>query len=78
MKSPNCISATGRKPRSDAPTLTPMMHDSEIGMSRQRYSPNSSCRPFVIPKAPPYAPTSSPSTNPELDEALADLLTTDY
>src|SRR5687768_14739132 len=40
-----------------------MMADSEIGVSRQRASPNSSTRPAVAPKAPPYGPTSSPSTN---------------
>src|SRR4030095_13986499 len=43
--------------------LTPMIADSEIGVSTQRASPNSSNRPCVTPKAPPYGPTSSPSTN---------------
>src|SRR5436190_11618858 len=43
--------------------LTPMIADSEIGVSTTRISPNSSNRPCVTPNAPPYAPTSSPSTN---------------
>src|SRR5476649_1365329 len=62
MKSANCISATGRYPRSAAPMLTPMIADSEIGVSTTRISPNSSNSPCVTPNAPPYAPTSSPRT----------------
>src|SRR5882757_2050280 len=63
MKSANCISATGRYPRSEAPMLTPIIADSEIGVSTTRISPNSSNNPWVTPKAPPYGPTSSPRTN---------------
>src|SRR3954465_13527183 len=62
MKSANCISATGRYPRSEAPMLTPTIADSEIGVSTTRSSPNSSYSPCVTPKAPPYGPTSSPRT----------------
>jgi len=39
------------------------MHDSEIGVSRQRASPNRSTNPLVTPKAPPYDPTSWPRQN---------------
>src|SRR5215510_13184442 len=42
--------------------LTPMIADSEIGVSITRISPNSSYSPCVAPNAPPYGPTSSPST----------------
>src|SRR5438874_3222716 len=43
--------------------LTPMIADSEIGVSTTRISPNSSYSPCVTPNAPPYGPTSSPRTN---------------
>src|SRR5687768_2810162 len=42
--------------------LTPIIADSEIGVSRTRNSPNSSYIPCVTPNAPPYGPTSSPRT----------------
>ena len=45
MKSANCISDTGRKPRTAAPAEAPMMSDSEIGVSMTRAGPKRSRRP---------------------------------
>ncbi len=53
MKSANCISATGRIPRWQAPMQTPAIIDSAIGVSITRFAPNSSRRPFVTLNAPP-------------------------
>src|SRR5436190_7341748 len=43
--------------------LIPTIADSKISVSTTLSSPNSSYRPCVAPKAPPYGPTSSPRTN---------------
>ena len=61
MKSENWISTIGRRPVMAAPTPSPTMASSEIGVSRTRASPNSWMRPSVTPKAPPYTPMSSPA-----------------
>jgi hypothetical protein len=44
------------------PTPAPMMPHSDSGVSKQRFSPNSSKRPAVAPNTPPFLPTSSPNT----------------
>src|SRR5262249_51268196 len=44
------------------PTAVPTMPHSLSGVSKQRRSPNSSCRPAVAPNTPPFLPTSSPNT----------------
>ena len=43
-----------------APMAAPMIACSEIGVSRTRFSPNSSSRPAVTLKAPWKTPMSSP------------------
>ena len=53
-------STTGRRPVIAAPTPTPTIVFSEIGVSRTRFSPNSSSRPWVTLKAPLKTPMSSP------------------
>jgi hypothetical protein len=45
-----------------APTPVPTIVFSEIGVSRTRFSPNSSSRPWVTLKAPLKTPMSSPIT----------------
>ena len=62
-KSANCISATGRMPMIAAPVQAPTIAVSASGASSTRHSPNSSWKPCVTLKAPPYTPTSSPITN---------------
>ena len=54
------ISTTGRSPAIAAPTPMPTIVFSEIGVSRTRFSPNSSSRPAVTLKAPLKTPMSSP------------------
>ena len=54
------ISTTGRSPAIAAPTPMPTIVFSEIGVSRTRFSPNSSSSPAVTLKAPWNTPTSSP------------------
>src|SRR3954451_12876837 len=56
-------STTGRSPVIAAPTPTPTIVFSEIGVSRTRFSPKSSSSPWVTLKAPLNTPTSSPSTS---------------
>ena len=53
-------STTGRRPIIAAPTPMPTIVFSEIGVSRTRFSPNSSSRPAVTLNAPWKTPTSSP------------------
>ena len=53
-------STTGLRPVIAAPTPIPTMVFSEIGVSRTRFSPNSSRRPAVTLKAPWKTPMSSP------------------
>ena len=53
-------STTGRSPIIAAPTPAPTIVFSEIGVSRTRFSPNSSSSPSVTRKAPPNTPMSSP------------------
>ncbi len=53
-------STTGRSPAIAAPTPAPTMVFSEIGVSRTRFSPNSSSSPWVTLKAPWNTPMSSP------------------
>ena len=53
-------STTGRRPVIAAPTPTPTIVFSEIGVSRTRSSPNSSSSPSVTLNAPPNTPMSSP------------------
>src|SRR5699024_1548889 len=48
-------------PVNAAPTATPVIPSSLIGVSRTRADPNSSSNVAVTPKAPPYTPISSPS-----------------
>ena len=55
-------STTGRMPAMAAPTPSPTIAVSEIGVSRTR-SPNRSRRPRVRPKTLPPSPTSMPATN---------------
>ncbi|MNQ94206.1 hypothetical protein D3C85_1097130 [compost metagenome] len=62
-KSTNISSTIGRMPSEAAPTAAPMKAVSEIGVSRTRTLPNSSCRPRVLPNTPPSWPMSSPITN---------------
>ena len=61
-KSANCISATGRMPMIAAPVAPPTIAVSASGASMTRHGPNSSWKPSVTLKAPPYTPTSSPIT----------------
>ena len=61
-KSRYISSTTGRMPAMAAPTPSPMIAVSEIGVSRTR-SPNRSRRPRVSPKTLPPSPTSMPATN---------------
>src|SRR6185369_4978747 len=56
-------SATGLSPPMAAPTETPMIVFSEMGVSLTRSSPNSASRPLVTLNEPSYRATSSPSTN---------------
>ena len=56
-------STTGRSPVIAAPTPTPTIVFSEIGVSRTRLSPNSSSRPCVTLNAPWKTPMSSPMMN---------------
>ena len=56
-------STTGRRPVIAAPTPMPTIVFSEIGVSRTRFSPNSSSRPAVTLKAPLKTPMSSPMRN---------------
>ena len=56
-------STTGRSPLIAAPTPMPTMVFSEIGVSRTRFSPNSSSSPAVTLKAPLNTPMSSPSSS---------------
>ena len=53
-------STTGRRPVIAAPTPMPTIVFSEIGVSRTRFSPNSSSRPWVTLNAPLKTPMSSP------------------
>ena len=53
-------STTGRSPVMAAPTPMPTIVFSEIGVSRTRFSPNSSSSPAVTLKAPLKTPMSSP------------------
>ncbi len=64
-KSRYISSTTGRMPAIAAPTPSPTIALSEIGVSRTR-SPNSSCRPRVSPNTLPPAATSMPATNTPL------------
>jgi hypothetical protein len=61
-KSQYMISTTGRRPDIAMPMAAPTMPFSEIGVSTTRVGPNSSSRPRVAPKIPPYTATSWPST----------------
>src|SRR3954447_8833329 len=70
-KSANCISATGRMPMIAAPVAPATIAVSESGASITRQAPNSSWKPSVTLKAPPYTPTSSPSTNTRLSRRLS-------
>ena len=54
------ISTIGRSPAIAAPTPMPTIVFSEIGVSRTRFSPNSSSSPSLTLKAPWKTPTSSP------------------
>ena len=56
-------STTGRSPVIAAPTPMPTIVFSEIGVSRTRFSPNSSSSPAVTLKAPLKTPMSSPMRN---------------
>ena len=53
-------STTGRRPVIAAPTPTPTIVFSEIGVSRTRFSPKSSSSPCVTLNAPLKTPMSSP------------------
>ena len=57
------ISTIGRRPAIAAPTPIPTIVFSEIGVSRTRFSPNSSSIPSLTLKAPWNTPTSSPIRN---------------
>ena len=56
-------STTGRSPAIAAPTPMPTIVFSEIGVSRTRFSPNSSISPAVTLNAPWNTPMSSPIRN---------------
>ncbi len=64
-------STTGRSPAIAAPTPVPTIVFSEIGVSRTRFSPNSSSRPSVTLKAPWKTPTSSPMTNTDSSRRIS-------
>ena len=70
-KSANCISATGRIPIKAAPVQDPTIAVSESGASITRHGPNSSWKPRVTLKAPPYTPTSSPITYTRLSRRIS-------
>ena len=60
MKSPNCISTMGTWPPSARPRAQPTAPDSMIGVLRTRALPNSSTKPSVTLKTPPYSAMSCP------------------
>ena len=64
-------STTGRIPAMAAPTPSPTIAVSEIGVSRTR-SPKRSRRPRVRPKTLPPAPTSTPATKTRSSVASSD------
>ena len=61
IKSLNCISTIGLAPVIAAPTPSPAIASSDIGVSFILSSPYFSNKPSVTPKAPPYIPISSPA-----------------
>jgi hypothetical protein len=60
MKSPNCISTMAGKPSRARPRAAPTAPDSMIGVLRMRFFPNSSRKPSVTLKTPPYSAMSWP------------------
>src|SRR5512142_259522 len=62
-KSPNMMSTTGRMPVIAAPSASPVIPGSEIGVSTTRSGPNSSTSPASTLNGVPASATSSPSTN---------------
>ena len=60
-KASNCISITGRNPYIAMPIAAPIIPASEMGVSKQRSSPNRSVSPSVTRKTPPRVPTSTPN-----------------
>ena len=70
-KSPNMISAIGRRPARARPAETPAIAASLIGIARTR-SGKSVLNPRVTLKAPPYGSrTSSPSTTTRASDSSA-------
>ena len=65
------ISTIGRSPAIAAPTPMPTIVFSEIGVSRTRFSPNSSSSPSVTLKAPWKTPTSSPMTKTDSSRRIS-------
>ena len=64
-------STTGRSPVMAAPTPMPTIVFSEIGVSRTRFSPNSSSSPAVTLKAPLKTPMSSPIRNTRSSRSIS-------
>src|SRR3990172_8468612 len=62
-KSPNMMSTTGRRPVMAAPTASPVIPASEMGVSITRSVPNSSTRPDRTLNGVPASATSSPRIN---------------
>src|ERR1035437_5664199 len=56
------ISTIGRSPANAAPTPSPAMVSSLIGVSLTRHGPNFSSNPRLAPNGPPGAATSSPAS----------------
>ena len=50
----------GLRPASAAPTATPVMAFSAVGMSNTRAEPKASSKPLVVPKIAPGSVTPSP------------------
>ena len=71
MKSPNCSSTTGTKPPSASPSAQPMAPDSMSGVLRTRALPNSSTKPAVTLKTPPYSAMSCPSSTTRSSRRIA-------
>jgi len=67
------ISTMGRRPAIAAPTPSPTIVFSEIGVSRTRFSPNFSSRPWVTLNAPWKTPMSSPTMKTDSSRSISSL-----
>ena len=68
------ISTIGLIPAMAAPIPAPTNADSDRGVSLIRSGPNSSSRPRLTAKQPPYRPTSSPIRKTRSSRCIASLM----